>query len=626
MREVFDLRWAAVAIGAAILLLIAVACTREVEVPGETVVVEKEVVKTVEVPGETVVVEKEVVKTVEVPGETVVVEKIVVKEVPVAQAPAMVVPSGTLTLAIPDIGTTATHPQDCPACWWLGAFSVWDPLLFQTRASDRSVIVESALAESWTVAGDNTYTEFTLRPGVQFHQGWGELTSTDVAFSFDQANHNIYPDSINAIGTEFVNFIQEPIEVIDDRTFRILWESHLSFTELKLLTKFFKTMGFYSQKVADENGLEWMRDNFISTGPFELKQWTEHDRAVAEAVVGHWYKTPTVARAVWLEVPENATRRAMLESGQAQIVEVGLKDWPSLLKGGRFKLAEEGITTNHGIIMGGNYWEKIHPLSSTQLVRELKSELPWVGDPDDPDSMEKARMVRQALSMAIDRETINEALFEGQGQPAYQGGIDQNDALFKDEWKVDFDPEAARQLLNEAGYPNGGFTVDFYGQAQGSQTSEIAKAVAAGWRADLNVKTNLIEQPYATYRPNYINRTSHHLSFRAGGGFAPSTWQEEWLISATVAAKDGSMGGGFNSGIEIPEASEAQRLKTEAMSEAEVIAAVNLLYDALSYQAVWPGTIQVVNRAVYDSQAILDWPMRPTAGSIVREIEEIRMR
>ena len=68
-------RWTVITAGAALLLLFAVACgTETIEVPGETVVVEKEVIKTVEVPGETVVVEKEVVKTVEVPGETVVVE------------------------------------------------------------------------------------------------------------------------------------------------------------------------------------------------------------------------------------------------------------------------------------------------------------------------------------------------------------------------------------------------------------------------------------------------------------------------------------------------------------------------------------------------------------------------
>ena len=86
-----------VLIGSALFMVLALACTREVEVPGETVVVEKEVIKEVEVPGETVVVEKEVVrtvevevpvekevvKTVEVPGETVVVEKEVVKTVEV---------------------------------------------------------------------------------------------------------------------------------------------------------------------------------------------------------------------------------------------------------------------------------------------------------------------------------------------------------------------------------------------------------------------------------------------------------------------------------------------------------------------------------------------------------------
>ena len=65
MVTVLGLRWSIVAIGMAILLVFAAACTKTVEVPGETVVVEKEVVKTVEVPGETVVVEKIVEKLVE---------------------------------------------------------------------------------------------------------------------------------------------------------------------------------------------------------------------------------------------------------------------------------------------------------------------------------------------------------------------------------------------------------------------------------------------------------------------------------------------------------------------------------------------------------------------------------
>ena len=86
-------RWL-LALAAVAIVAAALACSsepevviKEVEVPGETVVVEKEIIKEVQVPGETVVVEKEVVKTVEVPGETVVKE--VVKEVQVRARPSL---------------------------------------------------------------------------------------------------------------------------------------------------------------------------------------------------------------------------------------------------------------------------------------------------------------------------------------------------------------------------------------------------------------------------------------------------------------------------------------------------------------------------------------------------------
>ncbi len=78
MRKSSSIWWAAVMAGVAMLLVLSAACgeTKTIEVPGETVIVEKEVVKTIEVPGETVTVTKEVVKEVEVPGDTKVVEKV----------------------------------------------------------------------------------------------------------------------------------------------------------------------------------------------------------------------------------------------------------------------------------------------------------------------------------------------------------------------------------------------------------------------------------------------------------------------------------------------------------------------------------------------------------------------
>ncbi len=100
MRNFISLRWLAVAVSAAMLLVVAAACgTERVEVPGETVVVEKEVIKTIEVPGETVV--KEVVKTVEVPGETVVIEKVVTETVEVPGETVVIEKVVTETVEVP---------------------------------------------------------------------------------------------------------------------------------------------------------------------------------------------------------------------------------------------------------------------------------------------------------------------------------------------------------------------------------------------------------------------------------------------------------------------------------------------------------------------------------------------
>ena len=100
MRKSTSIRWLTLAVSAAMLLVIATACAGEtVEVPGETVVVEKEVIKEVQVPGETVVVEKEVIKEVMVPGETVTKE--VVKEVEVPGETVVVEKEVVKTVEVP---------------------------------------------------------------------------------------------------------------------------------------------------------------------------------------------------------------------------------------------------------------------------------------------------------------------------------------------------------------------------------------------------------------------------------------------------------------------------------------------------------------------------------------------
>ena len=178
---------------------------KTVEVPGQTVVVEKVVTQTVEVPGETVVVEKEVVKTVEVPGETVVVEKVVVKEVP---AGYVTDPTNGKVVSAPQYGGTLTQATK-------GNWKVFDTYLAGPPIHVGGIVVEKlgmldwgldrdefhfrggyvlplhvirgALAESWEQPDPLTYV-FNIRKGVQWHNkapmNGRELTAEDIEYNF----------------------------------------------------------------------------------------------------------------------------------------------------------------------------------------------------------------------------------------------------------------------------------------------------------------------------------------------------------------------------------------------------------------------------------------------------------
>ena len=214
--------WFVVAAGAVMLLAFAAACgTETIEVPGETVVVEKEVIKTVEVPGETVVVEKEViktvevpgetvtqevVKTVEVPGETVVVEKEVVKTVEVegeryirnVNGQLMERPQYGGTLVVPlSWGYENFNPGTSRVREW--AFLVFEELtqIDYTLPRDQHSLqgpfmsadmMTGEIAESWDVSADLLTYTFDIRDGIHWHDkapmNGRKLTANDVAWTW----------------------------------------------------------------------------------------------------------------------------------------------------------------------------------------------------------------------------------------------------------------------------------------------------------------------------------------------------------------------------------------------------------------------------------------------------------
>jgi len=274
-----------------------------------------------------------------------------------------------------------------------------------------------------------------------------------------------------------------------------------------------------SKKAYDQLGEEKFTTSPIGTGPFVVKSWTGNDEMVAEAQEGHWRITPRIKTLRIVEMPEQSTREAALLAGEVDITQISGKLLKRIVAATGGKVATTGVPTPNMFYMSGNYWAKECPLCSAAerdlvanprpgYVEAREKKYPWVADPDNPEDMERARKVRWAMSMAIDRQKIGDTVLGGFGRPAYTfHNIFPGDEDWKDAWFVPHDPAKARQWLTEAGYPDG-FALTIWSAPDLSAIwdPEIADAVAEMWRQELKLDVKVDHSPYAARRPETVNK------------------------------------------------------------------------------------------------------------------------
>lgn len=533
--------------------------------------------------------------------------------------PAAIKPTGTLTVAVglpsSGVGTPSGWPTDCLWCASLVMVGVQEAILAIERGPDGGIAVGSWLAQSWKTAPDLKYTDFSLKQGVQFHKGFGELTAADVVYTYGasdpavtkEARHDTLPNP--SLGK---------VEEIDRYTVRFNWKAFSGET-LFQFTDFGEGIGIFPKKAADEKGTEWMRSNVIGTGPYEMVEWTAQKGIYLKAIPEHWRKVAWVENWRILEIPEDATRLAMMETNEAQIGEVDLKSWPDLFKKG-YKQAPEGITNGVQIIIGGNYWEKKHHQTGEPVDRKLDTTKPWVGDPWAPgcdyadvtatvpaktpcDALERPRKVRWALTSSIDREAINDTILMGLGRPLY-GYMFQDDLIWKthkDRWKVDYDLAKAKQLLKEAGYENG-LTLQWWVGPAGANV-EISEAIGATWLNELKIKVDFDRRTYSTMRPSLVSREAAFLQTRNCCG-GPAAWSGEWILSSSVPT-------GYNHGMELPKASEVYYKKIKE-NDPKVLEQLTVeMQDHLYHWMFMPSVVDSPAAAIYNTRAVGEWKMRP---------------
>jgi peptide/nickel transport system substrate-binding protein len=510
-------------------------------------------------------------------------------------------------------------------------------VLFNSKANpDGTVTTEPMVAIAYELDPSLESAEFTLREDIQFHNGVGEMTAQDVVFSFNDANSVTNPESIHGQAGDFAPLILS-MEAIDPYKVKLNYRNYDSRGILHRFSMFWQTAGIVSKAEFDRYGVEGLQDVLTGIGPFVAEEWNQNEHILLHANTDYYRRGegtagPWVERVRWLEVPEAQNRRAMLETGEAQISQVVLKDIPDLKLNGfqEQRKAQYNVMDNIGFT--GNWWETESPLTGAPFVRERDISKPWVGDPfqngptydENTPSMQSSRLVRNALAWSIDRQALLDSLLSGLGFINHQPYLTSQNPNYSEDWSWGTDYEMGRQLLQESGHGDG-FDLDMWVGTDGT-VIEIGESVAAAWSSNLNVNANLIKTAYQTYRPGLVARNTT-TPFIGCGDENKSNFPYDWAHGFVMS---GFSAGGYGVGMEVPFATDAYSTMAGEPDPATREDLSATFYESNRHWALCVGVFERPLWPAFDPSALEggDWDMRPMANGnlgAINGIESIRL-
>jgi peptide/nickel transport system substrate-binding protein len=275
-----------------------------------------------------------------------------------------------------------------------------------------------SLAESWSMSPDGLSYTFVIRQNAKFHNG-DPVTAEDAKFSFDR-----YKGGAAKLLKDKVKDVQ----AVDPRRVKFVlrepWPDFMTFYGTTATGAGWVVPKKYVEKVGDEG----FKKAPIGAGPYRFVSSTPGVEIVVEAFEAYWRKVPSVKRLIFKSVPDETTRAAALKRGDADIV----------------------------YFLGGPVAEDIQRTPGLKLTAVRSNAVFFLDFTEqwDPKSPWHDRRVRLAASLAIDRKTLNEA--EQLGFAGITGNVVPRHMEFA--LPIDphpYDPKRAKQLMVEAGYPNG---------------------------------------------------------------------------------------------------------------------------------------------------------------------------
>lgn len=353
----------------------------------------------------------------------------------------------------------AHHITDSPSATVVE--HVVEPLL--EWKADGSIVPH--LAEGYSVSDDGRVWTLNLRQGIAFHDG--------TPFNAEAVKFNIERiiDPANAVTFAFLVDSITSVEVVDEYTVQFVTDEPFA-PMINHLTH--SATGMQSPTAIREMGDDEYSLHPVGTGPFVFKSWTPGDEIVLERHDDYWGDAAKLDEVVFKVVPEDGPRMLMVQTGEAH---VGVRVPPEMVD-----------------LLNADPNIEVVRTPSVRTIYVAFNNYQRADMGPNPFADER---VRQAVNHAVDNEAINEFILSGVGQtvdaPVAPGVFG-----YQEIFTYEYDPEKAKRLLAEAGYPDGFKTELYAPNGRYLKDMEIAEAIQA-MMADVGIEAEIITADWATY-------------------------------------------------------------------------------------------------------------------------------
>ena len=382
-------------------------------------------------------------------------------------------PQGDLRVVVESLGNETLDPTRGPPT----TNKLYLPLMYDAlvgaNKENTGISKETGIAKDWQISADGKGYTFYLRQGVKFHNG-DDLTAEDVKLSLERA---IGPNAISGSAGIFKKAIDH-ITVDDPYTVSIYLRAPKASFLLDISSLVCSESMIVPKKYIEKVGDRGFAEAPIGSGPYRFKKRTAGFSVEFEAVPHHWsVGVPRFANVSIIAVPEQNTRLTMIRSDQADVVSIGRRYVKDFEKDG-YIVATKPAAFQMQILIN-NQWEADSPFHN--------------------------KRVREAIAHAIDSKAILNGLLLGAGElnrcwvtdiaySARPAGLCDPDK---------FDPKLSRQLLAEAGYPNGmDLTFRSYPTPGVPEKLEVDQAIA-GYLQAVGIRAKVDVGEFGAYRAQW---------------------------------------------------------------------------------------------------------------------------